>query len=72
MVMMGVDNLPTEFPREASAHFSQALLPFVEALSVPNPNLPFAQQNHYPGMVCVSVCFAAQSMRVFICGLCDV
>jgi alpha-aminoadipic semialdehyde synthase len=40
-LMLGVDNLPAEFPREASAHFSSQLLQFVDALSSLDAEKPF-------------------------------
>ena len=40
VLMMGVDILPSELPREASEHFGDALLPFVEALATPGAPLP--------------------------------
>lgn len=33
MVLVGVDILPSEFPREASTHFGEALLPFIRGLA---------------------------------------
>ena len=39
-MMMGVDILPAELPREASAHFGDALLPFVRQLTAPTDELP--------------------------------
>ena len=38
--MMGVDILPSELPREASAFFGDALLPFLEPLTTPGAPLP--------------------------------
>jgi len=35
VIMLGVDNLPAEFPREASEHFSNKLAPFIAELAVP-------------------------------------
>ena len=40
LLMLGVDILPAELPREASSHFGDALLPFVEPLSTPGAQLP--------------------------------
>ena len=42
-VVMAVDNLPCEFPREASAQFSQALKPFLPALAAADYRRPFEQ-----------------------------
>ena len=36
----GVDILPAELPREASAHFGEALLPFLDGLAAPGAALP--------------------------------
>lgn len=41
VLMLGVDNLPAEFPIEASLHFSQALAPFVQPLSEFEPEMKF-------------------------------
>jgi alpha-aminoadipic semialdehyde synthase len=46
--MMGVDNLPSELPLDASAHFGQQLLPFLKVLSESDGSLPFDQQNDLP------------------------
>jgi alpha-aminoadipic semialdehyde synthase len=43
VMMLGVDNLPTSVPREASRHFSEALAPFVPALAEQDPSAPFEQ-----------------------------
>lgn len=45
VVLLGVDNLPAEFPREASTHFSTQLAPFVEALASSDHSLPFEKQS---------------------------
>ena len=42
-VVMAVDNLPCEFPREASVEFSQELFPFVPAIVYANYSVPFEQ-----------------------------
>ena len=44
VLMMGVDILPAELPREASEHFGQALLPFIEGMVQSDPTAPYAQQ----------------------------
>eukprot|EP01050_Picozoa_sp_SAG11_P002905 SAG11_NODE_153_length_14352_cov_24.348323_12_plen_122_part_00 len=41
---MGVDILPSELPREASAHFGEAMLPFVPGLANSDPSLTFEDQ----------------------------
>ena len=48
VLMMGVDNLPSELPLDASAHFGQQLLPFLKVLSQSDGSLPFDQQNDLP------------------------
>jgi alpha-aminoadipic semialdehyde synthase len=40
-VVMAVDNLPCELPREASQEFSRALKPFVRAVAEADYTLPF-------------------------------
>jgi len=40
LMLLGVDILPSELPREASAHFGDALLPFVETLATGDATLP--------------------------------
>ena len=42
-VIMAVDNLPCEFPREASMDFSQALFPFIPAIVNADYSVPFEQ-----------------------------
>lgn len=48
VLMMGVDNLPAEFPREASSHFSRNLMPFVPALAQSDHARPFTEHSHLP------------------------
>ncbi len=48
VLMMGVDNLPSELPLDASAHFGQQLVPFLKVLSESDGSLPFDQQNDLP------------------------
>lgn len=43
MLMMTVDILPSELPREASEYFSQALLPFIPDVVQADYTLPFEQ-----------------------------
>lgn len=40
VLMMGVDILPSELPKEASQHFGDLLFPFVEPLTSPGTKLP--------------------------------
>ncbi|MEA3288406.1 MAG: hypothetical protein U9Q77_13675 [Candidatus Marinimicrobia bacterium] len=42
VLLMAVDNLPTELPREASEAFGEALLPFVPAMGACDYSKPFA------------------------------
>ena len=44
-VIMSVDNLPAELPREASEHFSNTLQPFAAALAAANYAAPLADLN---------------------------
>jgi len=44
VMMLGVDILPSELPREASHHFGELLTPFVPALSASDGTLPFDAQ----------------------------
>ncbi len=48
VVVLGVDNLPTELPREATLYFGDSLLPFIEGIVRSNPALPFEQQTDLP------------------------
>ncbi len=41
VAILAVDNLPCELPREASLHFSNALKPFIENLSLSDLDKPF-------------------------------
>jgi len=47
-VMMTVDNLPTELPRESSEAFGRALLPFIPALATCDFSKPFDELNLPP------------------------
>lgn len=40
-VVMAVDNLPCEFPRESSEEFSAALMPFIERIAKADYSVPF-------------------------------
>mmetsp|Transcript_26945 Transcript_26945/g.86625 ORF Transcript_26945/g.86625 Transcript_26945/m.86625 type:complete len:1038 (-) Transcript_26945:1363-4476(-) len=44
-LIMGIENLPAELPRDASKLFGDALLPFVPALASSDGSLPFDRQN---------------------------
>eukprot|EP00753_Platysulcus_tardus_P020629 PLAT8298.1.p1 GENE.PLAT8298.1~~PLAT8298.1.p1 ORF type:complete len:1034 (+),score=530.21 PLAT8298.1:39-3104(+) len=43
-----VDHLPSELAPEASQHFSDKLMPFVEAIARSDPTLPFDEQDDLP------------------------
>ena len=43
VVVLAVDNLPSELPRESSAHFSETLLPFVPEIAHANYEAPLEQ-----------------------------
>lgn len=47
-VVMAVDNLPTELPREASEAFGEALIPFVNAMGSCDYSKPFEDLNLPP------------------------
>lgn len=51
VMMMGVDNLPAELPKDASQSFGDALLPFVPALASSNGTLPFDRQHDLPAEI---------------------
>jgi len=44
-IIMAVDNLPCELPRESSTSFSKTLVDFIPILANANYNLPFAELN---------------------------
>lgn len=47
--MLGVDILPSELPREASKHFGDLLLPYVQLLCASDATIPFQEQkSHLP------------------------
>lgn len=48
VVILAVDNLPAELPREASTHFSTTLLPFIPAIVQADYSLPFEEANLPP------------------------
>jgi alpha-aminoadipic semialdehyde synthase len=45
---LGVDILPSELPREASKHFGDLLLPYIDDMLKSNPNVPIEQTNDLP------------------------
>lgn len=59
VLVLGVDNLPAEFPRDASKHFSQALNQFVVPLSESDPSKPFAEAHTYLPPPIYNSCIAA-------------
>jgi saccharopine dehydrogenase (NAD+, L-lysine-forming) len=48
VVVMAVDNLPTELPREASTSFSESLRRFIPAIAKADYMVPFDQLNLPP------------------------
>ena len=48
VVVLAVDNLPCELPRESSAHFSTTLLPFVPEIAHADYDVPFEQSDLSP------------------------
>ena len=48
VVVLGVDNLPAEFPRDASIHFSSKLAPFVPALAGSDATVPLTESDLPP------------------------
>lgn len=48
VLMMGVDILPSELPRDASAHFGRLLEPYVMPLATSDASVPFAAQTDLP------------------------
>ena len=62
VLMMGVDNLPSELPVDASAHFGQQLVPFLKVLSESDGSLPFDQQNDLPASLKHAVVTAGGSL----------
>jgi alpha-aminoadipic semialdehyde synthase len=45
ILMMGVDILPSELPKEASTHFGDALMPLLPELAASDANLAYPQQD---------------------------
>jgi alanine dehydrogenase len=48
VVVLAVDNLPCELPRESSTHFSTTLVPFVAEIAQADYGVPFDQSNLSP------------------------
>lgn len=48
VVILAVDNLPCELPRESSTHFSSTLMPFIPALAEADYAAPFEEVNLPP------------------------
>lgn len=44
VIILGVDHIPAEFPKEASSDFGDGLLPLIEKVSVSNGNASLEQQ----------------------------
>eukprot|EP01113_Clastostelium_recurvatum_P037851 TRINITY_DN5577_c0_g1_i1.p1 TRINITY_DN5577_c0_g1~~TRINITY_DN5577_c0_g1_i1.p1 ORF type:complete len:984 (+),score=240.38 TRINITY_DN5577_c0_g1_i1:48-2954(+) len=51
IMFLAVDNLPTEFPREATQWFGDHLLPFMEQIVKSDPALPYASMDLPPEIV---------------------
>lgn len=45
VLVLGVENLPAELPVEASNHFGEALVPFLESLASSDGSLSFEKQS---------------------------
>jgi alpha-aminoadipic semialdehyde synthase len=48
VIVLAVDNLPAELPRESSTHFSETLLPFVPEIAQADYDVPFEQSQLSP------------------------
>ena len=48
VVILAVDNLPAELPRESSTHFSETLLPFIPAIAHTDYTRPFEESDLPP------------------------
>ncbi len=48
VVILAVDNLPAELPRESSTHFSETLLPFIPAIAHADYTRPFEESDLPP------------------------
>jgi alpha-aminoadipic semialdehyde synthase len=48
VLILSVDNLPTEIPFEASKYFGDNLLPFIKSLAFSDASVPFAEQKDIP------------------------
>lgn len=48
VLFLAVDNLPTEFPKEATQYFGDSLLPFLEPVLRSDISKPFEQQTDLP------------------------
>ena len=59
VLVMGVDILPSELPRESSNHFGDLLLGFVEPLATSDGTLPFSEQALDLGSALHGACIAA-------------
>jgi hypothetical protein len=57
VLMMGVDILPSELPKEASTHFGDALLPLLPELVTSDANRPYPQQDLPPSLqaACITI-----------------
>ena len=58
VLVLGVDNLPAEFPRDASVHFSSKLVPFIPALAGSDATVPLSPSDLPPELF--NACIASQ------------
>ena len=58
VLVLGVDNLPAEFPRDASVHFSSKLAPFIHALAGSDATVPLALSDLPPELL--NACIASE------------
>ena len=49
-----IENMPTQFPLDASAHFGSKLLPFIPAILKSDPSKPLKEQG-LPAEICTAV-----------------
>lgn len=48
VILLGVDNLPTELPREATLYFGESLLPFLESIAASDGRRPIGETTDLP------------------------
>lgn len=62
VLFCAVDNFPTEFPKEATKHFGDHLLQFIEGVVKSDITKPFAEQNDLPAEIHKAVITAHKSL----------